>query len=155
MQWQKRRWWAKMGSLDSWTDTIRALCLLSCCLSNLFLLLLLLVFFNDVKESYGPRLLFLMILSGIYCQRSIKNCASQIENHLCEMPKKRCLPCKSLPTAMEELINQSSSSSGPGPGTVARECKESKAAASSFQVINICEGVYSSHKQHSRAEINN
>lgn len=143
-----------MGSLNSWTDTIRALCLLSCCLSNLFLLLLLLVF-NDVKESYAPRLLFLMILSGIYCQRSIKNCASQIENYLCEMPKQRCLPCKSLPTAMEELINQSSWSSSSGPGTVAGECKESNAAASSFQVINICEGVYSSHKQHSTPEINN
>lgn len=106
------------------------------CLSNLFFLLLV---FNDVKESYAPHLLFLMILTGDYCQRSIKNCGSQIENHLCEMQ---------ISASGHGAANQSIEL---GPGTVARVCKESKAAAaaSSFQVINICEGVYSSDKQHS------
>lgn len=75
------------------------------CLSNLFLLLLV---FNDVKESYAPHLLFLMILTGIYCQRSIKNCGSQIENHLYEMQ---------ISASGHGAANQSIEL---GPGTVAR-----------------------------------
>lgn len=101
MQWEKlfdgTQRWGRSSILESATpaDTIRDLCLLSCCVCLICCCFWVLMMWKKV-----------FYLAGIYCQRSIKNCGCRKSPAKAKRrDETRWDACKSLPAAIQ-LINQ-------------------------------------------------